>query len=65
MVSPMSRIDGSTGKIQVPRPMNSFRMSFWAVPRSVRSSKPRLRAMAKYMAMIGTAAPLMVSDTVI
>ena len=58
-------MEGSTGKIQVPRPMNSLRMSFWAVPRRSFRSKPRLRAMAKYMAMIGAADPLMVRETVI
>ena len=65
IVSPTRRNDGSTGKIHVPRPTNSLRMSFWAVPRSELSSKPRLRAIAKYIAMIGAAAPLMVSETVI
>ena len=52
MVSPTSLIDGSTGKTHVPRPMNSLRMSFWAVPRRSESSNPRLRAIAKYIAMI-------------
>jgi len=38
-------------------------MSFCAVPRSVARSYPRLRAMAKYIAMTGTAAPLTVRET--
>jgi hypothetical protein len=38
IVSPTRRSDGSTGKIHVPRPMNSFRMSFCAVPRRRRRS---------------------------
>ena len=65
MVSPTSRIDGCTGKTQVPRPMNSFRMSFCAVPRRRFRSKPRFSAIARYIAIRIAAAPLIVSDTVI
>jgi hypothetical protein len=65
MVSPTSRIDGATGKTQVPRPMYSFRMSFCAVPRSRLTSKPRFSAIARYIAIRHAAAPLIVSDTVI
>ncbi len=65
MVSPTSRIEGWTGNTQVPRPTNSFRMSFCAVPRRRLRSKPRFSAIARYIAIRIAAAPLIVSETVI
>ena len=64
IVSPTSLTDASTGKIHVPRPTNSFRMSFCAVPRSDLTSKPRRSAIARYIAIRIAAEPLTVSDTV-
>ena len=49
-VSATRRIDGRTGKIQVPRATNSLRMSFWMVPVSVERSMPRRSATARYIA---------------
>ena len=45
--------------------MNSFRMSFCAVPRSFATSKPRRSAIARYIAIRIAAEPLTVSETVI
>ncbi|MNV87386.1 hypothetical protein D3C71_1815060 [compost metagenome] len=49
MVSAMSRIDGRTGKIQVPRATYSLRMSFWMVPVSWSRRTPCLSATARYI----------------
>ena len=46
----ISRIDGRTGKIQVPRATYSFRMSFWIVPVSLLRGTPCLSATARYIA---------------
>ena len=43
---------------------NSFRMSFCSVPPTVLQSMPRSLAMARYMAQITAAGPLMVWLTV-
>ncbi|MNF18497.1 hypothetical protein D3C80_2226080 [compost metagenome] len=50
MKSAISRIDGRTGKIQVPRATYSFRMSFCMVPVSLLRGTPCLSATARYMA---------------
>jgi hypothetical protein len=50
IVSAISRIDGRTGKIQVPRATYSFRMSFWIVPVSLLRGTPCLSATARYIA---------------
>ena len=39
-MSAMSRIDGSGGKMYVPRERYSLMMSFWVVPCSSRRSAP-------------------------
>ena len=50
MESATSRIDGFTGKIQVPRATYSFRMSFCMVPVSFSRGTPCLSATARYIA---------------
>jgi hypothetical protein len=50
MLSAISRIDGRTGKIHVPRATYSLRMSFWIVPVSFARGMPRLSATARYIA---------------
>ena len=60
--SPTSLIDGSGGKIQVPRAMYSLRMSFWIVPRSFLVSTPCFWATRTYMARMIGAVALIVKD---
>ena len=60
--SPTSLIDGAGGKIQVPRAMNSLRISFWIVPRSFLVSTPCFRATRAYMARMIGAIALMVKE---
>ena len=48
--SAISRIDGRTGKIQVPRATYSFRMSFCIVPVSALRGTLCLSATARYIA---------------
>ena len=50
MVSEIRRMDGRTGKIQVPRATYSLRMSFWMVPVSLSRATPLRSAQATYMA---------------
>ena len=50
IVSEISRIDGRTGKIHVPRATYSFRMSFWIVPVSLLRGTPVRSAHAMYIA---------------
>ena len=50
MVSAMSRMEGRTGKIQVPRATYSLRISFWMVPVSFSRGTPALSAAARYIA---------------
>ena len=50
MESAISRIEGRTGKIQVPRATYSLRMSFWIVPVSLLRGTPCLSATARYIA---------------
>jgi hypothetical protein len=45
-VSAIRSIDGSGGKMYVPRARYSFTMSFWVVPRRPASGTPRSRATA-------------------
>src|SRR3546814_13725548 len=61
MVSAISRIEGRTGKIQVPRATYSFRMSFWMVPVSLPRGTFCLSATARYMAYTMAAVPLIVN----
>ena len=49
-MSAIRRIEGRTGKIQVPRATYSFRMSFWMVPVSFARGTPFLSAQAQYIA---------------
>src|SRR3546814_12802287 len=62
MVSAISRIEGRTGKIQVPRATYSFRMSFWMVPVSLLRGTFCLSATARYMAYTMAAVPLIVNE---
>src|SRR2546428_7548714 len=62
MESAMSRIDGRTGKIHVPRATYSLRMSFWIVPVSFARGTPCLSAQATYIAKIMAAVPLIVNE---
>ena len=48
--SAISRSEGRTGKIQVPRATYSLRMSFWIVPVSFSRGTPCLSATARYIA---------------
>ena len=60
--SPTSLIDGSGGKIQVPRAMYSFRMSFWIVPRSFFGSTPCFFPTRTYIARMIGAVALIVNE---
>src|SRR4030042_3009871 len=60
--SPTSLIEGSGGKIQVPRAMYSFKISFWIVPRSFLGSTPCFFATRTYIARMIGAVALIVKD---
>ena len=61
-MSVISRMDGAGGKMYVPRATYSLRISFWIVPRSLRTSAPCLRATAMYIASRMPAGALMVIE---
>jgi hypothetical protein len=60
IVSTTSRMDGSGGKMYSFWAMNSFRISFWMVPRSWSGRTPLFSAAAMYMAQMMAAGELMV-----
>ncbi len=62
-VSVISRMDGLGGKINVPRAMYSFRMSFWMVPESKSSATLLFFARTTYIARSTEAVALMVMET--